>query len=59
MSWPLTGYGASLRWRKGPWQACRQIYQDAMTYLPDDILCKVDCTAMGCGLEIFKPPSRS
>lgn len=42
-------------WTENPDAAELMMYRDAMTYLPDDILCKVDRAAMAVGLETRVP----
>ncbi len=42
-------------WPELPWLEERMMYLDQMTYLPDDILVKVDRAAMGVSLETRVP----
>src|SRR5262249_36547372 len=48
---PVTIVTDSARWMHLPTFSQRMMYLDAVTYLPDDILVKVDRASMGVGLE--------
>ena len=52
---PETLLSSSIAWSTIPDFASRMMYMDAMTYLPDDILVKVDRAAMGVSLETRIP----
>jgi asparagine synthase (glutamine-hydrolysing) len=42
-------------WQSGLEAPLSMMFLDTLTYLPDDILCKVDRAAMACGLETRVP----
>jgi asparagine synthase (glutamine-hydrolysing) len=52
---PQTVLTDRARWRELADVENRMMYLDAMSYLPDDILCKVDRAAMGVSLETRIP----
>src|SRR6185295_16998884 len=52
---PRTVLTAKSHWATLPDLAQRMMYLDTITYLPDDILVKVDRASMGTGLEVRVP----
>lgn len=52
---PLTPVGDPEAWLGSPDVECEMMYLDSITYLPDDVLVKVDRAAMAVGLETRVP----